>query len=342
MRTRCDRWLRCGLAPAFVMLGLACGTGGGVDPGTDAATDAIPETGADAPLETADDGAFDVIGDVAPDIPLDVSIPPVLGGARPAALYVPDDYDPARAWPLVLLLHGYGTSGFMVAAHFGAVERVTSQGFVLLAPEGSLDADGKQFWNASASCCDFDGSGVDDVGYLRSLIGEARQVLNIDAGRVYLLGYSNGAFLAQRMACDASDVVTGIGALAGSIATGFACTPARPVSILSIHGTADDTIPFAGGAFMGLAEFVGADALVGGWKVRNGCSQPAAPAAAPRDCDITVDGAETTNSGWSGCDRGTRVDLWTLAGSGHAPLFTEDCKDAILDHLLSMGRTGEP
>jgi polyhydroxybutyrate depolymerase len=46
------------------------------------------------------------------------------------------------------------------------------------------------------------------------------------------------------MACEASDVVTAIVSLAGAtFATKDECTPTEPVSVLQIHGTADETGP---------------------------------------------------------------------------------------------------
>ena len=42
----------------------------------------------------------------------------------------------------------------------------------------------------------------------RSVIGEMKRRSNIDDGRVYVTGISNGGGMAQRMACEAADIVT--------------------------------------------------------------------------------------------------------------------------------------
>ena len=45
-----------------------------------------------------------------------------------------------------------------------------------VAPEGTTDRDGRQFWNAgTVGCCNLYGSDVDDSAYLAGLITEIGQ-----------------------------------------------------------------------------------------------------------------------------------------------------------------------
>lgn len=111
--------------------------------------------------------------------------------ARPARLFVPLSYTPSRAYPLVLMLHGYQVNGDAQDLVLGLRERVESMGFALLIPEGTPDLKGKQFWNAWEECCNFDGLGVDDVGYLSALVEEAAREIHVDAERVSIVGHSN-------------------------------------------------------------------------------------------------------------------------------------------------------
>ena len=344
MRAGLGIWTSCLAALALGAAGAtACKAGDSAagDPGAEVAADAPPDLAAEVTPELPADPSPDLpdapLGDLstdtAPDAPSPV-IPQSLGGSRPAALFVPEDYDPATAWPLVVVLHGYTLSGFWEMVYLGLSDRITSKGFVLVAPDGTVDLQGNQFWNASPSCCNFNGSDVDDVAYLRSLVVEAKQVLNIDPGRIVLFGHSNGGFMSLRMACDASDLITGIATVGASMNAETACTPASPVSILLIHGTKDETIAYAGGTFGGLAPFVGVDALMEGWRQRDQCPVGPVAGTAPMDFDVAVDGAETTSIGWSGCLDGTRVDHWRMDGTSHNPAFTEAFKDAVVDHLL--------
>jgi polyhydroxybutyrate depolymerase len=262
------------------------------------------------------------------------TIPSTLGGARPAALFVPAAYDPARRWPLVVLLHGYGAEGASQARSLGLVAEVDASGFVLLAPDGTPDHRGARFWNASPSCCDFDGLGIDDVGYVRGLIAEARASLAIDPDRVTLVGVSNGGFLAHRLACEAADLVSAVASIGGSMAEGVPCTPSRAVSVLLVHGTADALIRYDGGAYGGGAPYQGLEALARAWAARDGCKAEPLVASTPQDLDRVVAGPETIATTWTSCSAGARVDLWTMQGSPHIPAFTARFTDALLRTCL--------
>ncbi|MCY3882796.1 MAG: hypothetical protein OXG61_11850, partial [Chloroflexi bacterium] len=118
-----------------------------------------------------------------PDGPSPIAIG---GGERPAVLLVPRDADRSEPRPLVLLLHGYGSSGEEANAYFQFGALVNELGFGLVLADGTKDAEGRRFWNGTVECCDMLDTGVDDAGYLRGLIGEARAQAAFD--RVFAVG----------------------------------------------------------------------------------------------------------------------------------------------------------
>ena len=172
------------------------------------------------------------------------SVPPVMfGGQRPAPYYLPENWSEDDAMPLVVLLHGYGMTGNDMLSGWHIQEEAALRGALLIVPEGLVDPSGSQYWKGSEYCCDYYQSGVDDVAYLSGLIEEASSHYPVDAKRVYIVGYSNGAFMAHRMACDRSDLITGIVAFAGSTwYDADKCGDPGPVSVLHAHGTWDITI----------------------------------------------------------------------------------------------------
>jgi polyhydroxybutyrate depolymerase len=256
-----------------------------------------------------------------------------LGGARPAPVTLPDDYDPSTSWPLVMLLHGYSANGFIQDYYLGVSERVNSLGFILIIPEGTVDSSGKQFWNAVPGCCNWDGSSVDDAGYLVGLIEEAKSRYSVDPSRVALIGHSNGGYMSHRLACDRSDLITSIASIAGTSYGDMdtQCAAEHPVSVLQIHGTLDATVsyylPFAG---------VGAEETVAWWSARNGCASPVV--APPKAYDTMVWGDETQVTVAGGCESETMVGLWKMDGAGHIPLFSDDFIDDVLDVVLGSPR----
>lgn len=164
---------------------------------------------------------------------------------RPAALVAPFGADPTEPLPLIIALHGYGSNVWKQSQYLGLIQRINVDRFLLLMPNGSRDEEGKRFWNATEFCCDFGDSNVDDVGYLRSLLDEASQ--SVEIGPIYGVGHSNGGFMSFRLACDGVPGLTGIVSLAGTtFADEQRCAEAGPVSILQIHGDADDVILYEG------------------------------------------------------------------------------------------------
>ncbi len=222
-----------------------------------------------------------------------------LGGDRPARLFVPPQ-DDGTLRPLVLLLHGITQSGALIDEYFRASEHAAREGYFLLAPDGTEGAlTGNRFWNAVDDCCDFGESGVDDAGYLRGLIEEAIATESIDPARVFVLGHSNGGYMAHRMACDSADLIAGIATLAGAQWTDESqCRPTRPVSVLQIHATSDGVVAFTEG-----------ERAVDLWSRLNECE---APIDGPRlDIMTQAEGDEAATS-TRACKDGTEVAFYRL------------------------------
>ncbi len=256
----------------------------------------------------------------SPDGPLAITI----GGERPAALLVPRDADRSEPRPLLLLLHGYGSSGEGADAYFQFAAHVNEMGFGLVLPNGTTDPEGNHFWNGTAECCDMLDTGVDDAGYLRGLIAEAQAHATFD--KVFAVGHSNGGFMAYRLACETIPGLTAVVSLAGgTYANADDCRAPSAVSVLQIHGTRDQVIRYGGGPLkgpLGWTESVpGAEASVLRWAERAGCDLAAAEELKPIDTDVFVEGAETSIQRWrEGCAGGTVHELWTIRGGGHVPL----------------------
>lgn len=259
-----------------------------------------------------------------------------LGGDRPVEPYVPASYRSSVPAPLLIVLHGRGVSGLMQEVYFHFKPLAEEYGFIYLTPNGVFNSDGVRVWNATDACCDFDGAGTDDSGYLRGLIDEAKTRFNIDPNRIYLVGHSNGGFMSYRMACDHADVITGIVTLAGATyAEPTDCKPSRPVAVAHAHGTADDQVFYAGGV-SSTAPVPGAEQTVAMWASYDGCDAMPDTSEGPKDYIAEVEGAETTVSRYVGCAPGGAVELWSMEGAGHIPgilpAFSRDAVEFLFAH----------
>ncbi len=327
------------LAPALLAAGcsdddLAAET---PDVSADTADDAAADTGVDAVADTTVDSAPDVDEDAID--PNDWSSDPFpegeIGGDRPAEIVLPTDYAPDREWPVVTLLHGYTASAFIQDSYFGVSGLADELGVIVLLPNGTQNAGGSRFWNATDWCCDFERTGVDDAGYLMGLLDEVEAAIPTDSSRVVFIGHSNGGFMSYHLACDYSERVTAIVSLAGlEWVDADRCQPSNPVTVLQIHGTNDETVAFDEDRLL-----PSAPETADRWVARNGCVGE--PASGLFNFESTLEGDETTTDTWADCDRGTGVGLWVIPDGSHIPGLAPAAIRTALEFALDRPRSAE-
>lgn len=242
--------------------------------------------------------------------------------------------------PLVLSLHGYGSHFMEQDSYFGLSELMDTYDFALLLANGTRDNEGNRFWNATDLCCGVSESKPDDVGYLSALVEAASEYMNVE--RVFVVGMSNGAFMAYRLACDGIPGLAGIVAVAGSSFSDEArCDSASPVSVLHVHGTEDDVVQISGGSNpeMGEGRYPDARKVVERWARRAGCGLGVEVRIASMDLDAGVEGMETRvmryGMGW--CPGGVSVELWEMHGSGHVPELSGEFGRRVMEWMLGRG-----
>ena len=225
------------------------------------------------------------------------------GVQRTYVLHVP----PGPPNGLVINLHGAGMNGGQQAALTDYNSVADRYGFVVAYPDGidTTWADGR---GASLP----DRQGVDDVGFLSTLIGQLTRDHGVPAGKVFVTGMSAGGFMANRLVCERADLVTAIAPVAGTLGAGMPCSPSRPVSVMAVHGTADPVVPFEGGVMNGrggTTDIVSAPALAERWRELDRCPGPLVsdPGATGEVQQMTA----------AGCAGNTEVILVQINGGGH-------------------------
>ena len=258
----------------------------------------------------------------------------VFGNNRPVTLYVPKNYACRAAAPLVVMLHGYTSSGDSKEQYFDLNAEADKRGFLYIHPDGTKDRQGNRFWNATDACCNFYGSTVNDSVYITNVISTVETEYNVDRKRIYLIGHSNGGFMSYRMACEHGDQIAAIASLAGAMYEDVTqCQAASTVSVLQIHGVADEAISYDGG--MLTRRYPSAKATVAYWATRDKCAAPPVTSAASLDLDRGVAGSETTVIRYEGCSAGTAVQLWSVAGGGHTLDITPNLVPAVMDFFYA-------
>jgi len=150
-----------------------------------------------------------------------------------------------------------------------------------------------------------DAMGVTDVEGVTALLQRALATGCFDPKRVSVVGLSNGAGFATRMACKLPTQFAAVVSVAGGYRALDPCPPATQASFLAIHGTADTIVPFNGKKPDRKGNVT---RYAAGWAARDGCAT--APATdRPRHL--------VTRLVFPGCPAGLRVEVLRLSGTDH-------------------------
>ena len=162
-------------------------------------------------------------------------------------------------------------------------------------------ADGMS-WNAGELR-----DGPDDVDFVSDLIDAVSERWCVDLDRVTAAGVSNGGSMVALLACAMPQRLAGVAIVAGGFGTLPPCRSRRPVSVLEIHGRADQVVPY-----WGVPTARGRGAVVpwlSSWIVRDRCrpTRPRVRTIAPR----------AVRYDWGACAGGTEVVHIAIAGGEH-------------------------
>lgn len=192
--------------------------------------------------------------------------------------------------PLLLSLHGAGSNGRQDETFTGWSAFADAHGFAVAYPNAGSSAGGG-VWDPYSA-------GSPDVTFARQVVADVSARWCIDPKRVYVDGWSNGAVMSQRVACDAADTFAAATSYAGgSPTTGAAlaapCRPSRPIAVGLLAGQADFT-------YAGLAPNTNE------WRGYDGCAPTPVHEA---------DAYGTTDT--YSCTAGTEVFARTVSNTSH-------------------------
>lgn len=216
--------------------------------------------------------------------------------------------------PLVLALHGYTQPPQGLELETKLDDEAAAAGFVVVYPEGI-----SRSWNSSDSGGDAHLPNVDDVGFIRQLIDQLVSTAQIDPKRVFVTGISSGGEMSHRLACELSDRVSAVASVSGDLGIA-ACNPARPISVLEVHGTADQFVPIEGDPSQNLAPTL---STMQRWAKINGC------ASTPTVNETGI----TKTTTWGGCRSGTTVVLVAITGADHTFWLQGDPGQSLINKL---------
>ncbi len=192
------------------------------------------------------------------------------GQVRSYILYAPPGAATRR--PLVLVYHGAEGTAEGTAQETDFMQAADQFGFDVAFMQGYKDT-----WNEGAGGTPARVAHINDVEFTSLALSQIEQSYSIDSTRVAAAGFSNGALLAELLGCRLAGRLAVVVPVEGPLPVSISpsCRPAQPISVLEIHGTADQTIPYGGGHFDGVGggtTVLSAPASAARWASLDGCT----------------------------------------------------------------------
>ena len=238
------------------------------------------------------------------------------GVTRKYTYYVPAMYDGTTAVPLVFNLHGLSGTSAKQESYEDFRTIADTANFIVVHAEGLNQSPIGGFtllgWGSMTTVS----AAAADEAFVMSLLDTMEAHYNINANKVYSTGYSQGAFMSYNLGCRYSSRFAAVASSCGSLSNAnlAACTPVHPLPIMEIHGTADNTIPYAGSS-----SYLHTDSLVKHWVQFNHCNP--VPTTVENLADIsdsaTVDMSKVIHYVYTGGDNGSTVELYKVINGGH-------------------------
>ncbi|MBX3190758.1 MAG: hypothetical protein KF819_27420 [Labilithrix sp.] len=218
------------------------------------------------------------------------------GVERRYILSVPNDYDPGRAYPLVMEFHGNpGTAQGMLDAF--PFDRASQGEAIVVYPNAA-----GQDWDLYSAT-----DQNPDMPYVKAVIEAVGAKYSVDASRVLGFGWSGGAFFVNQLACRFPGLFKAIAPQAGGapeepmlanaekLPNGYLKCSGKVAAIVG-HGDADDVVAPASGEFSAMY-----------WAYVNGCGEGRSETS-PAPCQK-----------YDGCPAALPVHLCKIPGLKHPP-----------------------
>ena len=148
-------------------------------------------------------------------------------------LYVPDETDETQSIPLILDIHGLERNADNQYEMTDMDRIARENNAIIIYPQGYGNS-----WNFGACCDPAKEEGIDDIGFLRSLVTYQLDIFPIDSNRIYLTGWSNGCAMSQVLANVASEMFTAVACMSMYF-IGDKDPSYSPIPVMEIHGFLD-------------------------------------------------------------------------------------------------------
>jgi polyhydroxybutyrate depolymerase len=279
--------------------GGAGSNGAGSSNGGGAGVSSEPDAGVPAEDEAASSTGCGIFAEIEPGTPIlqTISVSGVEAMFQEREFYVrlPLTYDPLRAYPLILLGHGCGGTGTSVIPIF------QESGEDAIVVGLSSTPDNNHCFATSG------GTASPEIAFFDALLADLSARYCVDTGKVFVAGFSSGAWLSNLLGCARGDKIRGIGTMAGGLSDAIQGQCVGHVAAMMMADTEDSSNPIISpDAVTGVDEGSGAAHTL--TADRNGCSTE----MTPWDAEFPECQQNT------GCDPAYPVVWCVTSGKGHS------------------------
>ena len=208
--------------------------------------------------------------------------------------------------PVVVAFHGGSGSSvpFVQEQDFEALAE--EEGFITVYPKSVLVPPNEGEWILNTGA-----NSRHDIDFVAAILDTLTENYCVDEDRIFSTGYSLGSMFNYELACQMNAQFAATASFAGTMPIApESCDIVDPMSILHIHGTADEIIPYDSEwdwkSWDSVGRMHSVPGLVDAWRERYSCT----------DMNET-NGSATSYVAHTGCDGDATVAHYRLEGQNH-------------------------
>ncbi len=219
----------------------------------------------------------------------------VAGVTRTYQVHTPNNYDPLVRTPVVLSFDGIDGSGSQMESYSG----LDPLPAIVVYPDSLAGTQGYTAWQGAPYSLD----GEYDVAFVRQILQDIPKQYCVDSSKVFAVGMSNGGAFATIVGCKLGNQIQAVASVSGAYYTNCQREERTP-SLLVLHSTDDNRVPYKGATTRGLPE-------IPMWVNQQ---------ASERNCKVaqpTITVNSTVYTTWLDCADNSMVRFVSLQGQMH-------------------------
>ena len=219
------------------------------------------------------------------------------GTYRMYILHLPAGYNENTDYPVVINMHGLGSSAIEQYLYSQFHLEADEKGFIVVYPDAINN--------------NWDIFGSTDINFLTHLVDTIRSRYST-TDCLFSMGMSQGGFMSYKLTCEFPYEISGIASVTGNMITPWqsSCAGTDPTPVMQFHGTADAVVPYNG--TFGIPPI---EETMTWWANENDCNAAPSFTAIP-DTDPN-DGSTAEEYLYGDCDEESNVVFYKIINGSH-------------------------